>query len=198
MIKLRGCLMGTFVIAGLIFSPLPAAAAPITGIELVSWTDTSLQVVRDGTSNTILIGEDTRLTGCIQNVAPVNITDGTSNTILFGELTNVCWNDRTSLPITRGSLPAITDGTSNTILLGENANPYLYTGGSTIDVCISNASIADGTSNTILLPENNEPLCLEGIVRQAAPTAPVPEPASAVMLLTAAGLAALRRRTRHV
>ena len=166
--------------------PIAATAAPITGVTLIGWDDSSLTVIVDGTSNTILLGETTRVSGCVRRVSPVtSIVDGSSNTILLGETLDVCWDDEEGLPLTRGGSSSITDGTSNTILLGETL-PYLFDSGrSTIDVCVSNPSIADGTSNTILLPEAGEPLCLSGTVGAAA----VPEPASGLLLMLGMGTA---------
>lgn len=64
----------------------------------------AVQKIRDGTSNTILVGEDSRSSG-----APrlTDIKDGTSNTFFVGESTGAA---------TRA---AIQDGTSNTILFAE-------------------------------------------------------------------------------
>jgi hypothetical protein len=184
------------LVLGIFLAPRPVSAAPIpiSGVTLVSWTDTTLNVIKDGTSNTIVFGENTLVSGCVRNVAPVSIPDGTSNTIVFGELTSICWEDREGLPLTRGNVPSITDGTSNTILIGENTNPYLFNQGSTVDICLSNTSIVDGTSNTISIPENNEPLCLQGVVGRQDPAVAVPEPGSMLMLLGAVGTALVHRR----
>ena len=163
--------------------PIAAAAEPITGITLTRWDDTSLTVIVDGTSNTIVFGEASRVSGCVRRVAPVTIVDGSSNTIVFGEIRDVCWDDEEELPLVRGGSSSITDGTSNTILIGETS-PYLFESGrSTIDLCVSNPSIVDGTSNTITLPEGGQALCLSGTVGTAA----VPEPASGLLLMLGVG-----------
>ena len=171
--------------------PIAAAAEPL-GITLTAWDDSSLTVFVDGTSNTILFGETSRVSGCVRQVRPVtSIADGSSNTINFGELLDFCWDDEEELPLARGGSSSIADGTSNTILFGETS-PYVFNSGrSTIDVCVSNPSIADGSSNTITLPEAGESLCLSGTVG----TASVAEPASGLLLMLGMG-GALYRRVR--
>ena len=182
----------TFLVCGFLVAPPAAMAAPITDTTLVSWDDTSLQVIKDGSSNTILFGEATVVSACLRGVSPIaSITDGTSNTIQFGETTDVCWDDREELPFTRGTLPGITDGTSNTILLGETTN-YRFDGSSRLEVCASNVSIADGSSNTIQLSEGGN-VCFSDM--RVAPAA-VPEPATVTSLALALLALASRRRGR--
>jgi len=173
--------------------PQAARATPITDVTIAGWTDTSIDVIKDGTSNTILFGEQTVISTCLQSVVSLgDITDGTSNTILFGETTDVCLEDAPHVPITRTTLPGITDGTSNTILVGEAGGGYFFGGNARVDLCATNVSIADGTSNTIALLEH-ESVCFASA--QIAPTA-VPEPAT-VGLFAATALATLTARRRR-
>ena len=177
--------------SGLLATPVVATAAPITinNATIVDWTSTSIEVIVDGTSNTIVFGENVQLDVCGSALTPVsNITDGTSNTIVFGETTNQCWNDRSEFPFERGGPSSITDGTSNTILIGESAT-YLFGTGSRVDVCASNVSITDGTSNTLFFGENS--VCFAG-----ASIGAVPEPAIA-SLIALGGLLAATRRARQ-
>ena len=183
MLVSRGWRVLCAVVTCSVVLPITAAAAPIAGITLTGWDDTSLTVIVDGTSNTIVLDETSRVSGCVRQVAPFTIVDGSSNTILLGEILDVCWDDEEEVPLARGGSSGITDGTSNTILIGETS-PYLFDSGrSTIDLCVSNPSIADGTSNTITLPEGGQPLCLSGTVGTAA----VAEPASGLLLMLGMG-----------
>ncbi len=176
---------------GLLATPAVVTAAPITidDATIVDWTSTSIEVIVDGTSNTIVFGENVQLDVCGNAITPVSsITDGTSNTIVFGETINQCWNGRSEFPLERGGPSTITDGTSNTILIGESAT-YLFDSDSRVDVCASNVSITDGTSNTLFFGENT--VCFAG-----ARIGAVPEPA-VVSLVAIGGLLAATRRSRQ-
>ncbi len=119
----------------------------------------STQAIIDGSSNTIIIGENT--------IAPTEaITDGSSNTIIIGENTAVpltvtaTGNKTDNVIIIGGTLTttpaalvtqplgtvaptigAITDGSSNTIIIGENT-------------IVPTEAITDGSSNTIIIGES--------------------------------------------
>jgi hypothetical protein len=106
--------------------------------------------IEDGTSNTIIIGEQpssgsggdlqdgTSNTIFLSELPPTRqrspqdggIQDGTSNTILFGEGTPLEFRDFIyRLVIFYGTLPGdIQDGTSNTILLGESQSAQIAAG----------------------------------------------------------------------
>lgn len=194
----RQPLLTLFALCAALGVPLTAGAAPITSATITGWTDSSLNVIVDGTSNTILFGEQTVVTTCLSQVSSLgNITDGTSNTISFGETTDVCFEEASRLPVTRTTRPGVTDGTSNTILLTEDGTGYFFGGGARIDVCVTNASIADGTSNTILLSETGAACFTDAEFVPSAPDG-VPEPALTVMLAASvlAGWTSRRRRRR--
>ncbi len=101
--------------------------------------------IQDGTSNTVIIGEQTP--GSVENSQDGGIQDGTSNTILFGELPPRRLRD----PQDGGIL----DGTSNTILFGEgtplDSRDFVYR--LVILYGTLSGGIQDGTSNTIFLGE---------------------------------------------
>jgi hypothetical protein len=182
-----------------------------------SWGQGGLTIIRDGTSNTITFGENTRFNVCFDNVRlPGTVTDGTSNTIQFGGNSGLFVIPGGTLPrvpigtITDGTSntiifpeaetdlclrnvvidddpPEITDGTSNTIIIGEESR---------LDICFSNVGITqritDGTSNTILIGENSG--CYTDLQ-----VAQVPEPSSLFAGLSALAMlsfAARRRRMR--
>ena len=104
--------------------------------------------ITDGTSNTIMFGENSAgtndpfrpPTGSFLGPGRTpSITDGTSNTVLFGERQAPSITDGTSNTVLFGErTPSITDGTSNTVVFGEQ-HPT--------------SGITDGTSNTIMLTE---------------------------------------------
>ena len=108
-----------------------------------------LSEITDGTSNTILVGEETGRDGSVRpGDAPAqSISDGTSNTILVGEET------AREGSVRAGDAPTqnISDGTSNTILVGEEAGRE----GSVRAGDAPAQSISDGTSNTILVGEED-------------------------------------------
>jgi hypothetical protein len=194
-----------------------APSAAVAGPLLVSVTPNSWTFqATDGTSNTILFGENTGYTLCLPRTVTGGFTDGTSNTLLFGENTGVRlrWTSRfgaitdgTSNTITfeetsplecfQGTrrpdplIDEINDGTSNTIVFGED--PFEL-GQDGFDACFTDVQvtrITDGTSNTILFGENR---CFSdvrvgpGIVVQA------PAPPAAALLVLSAGAWAIRRR----
>jgi hypothetical protein len=200
-----------------------ATPIPATGDYLTGWSQGGLSVVSDGTSNTILFSEATRLNVCVDNVSvggTGTIVDGTSNTLLFGEGTGLAFISGGLSP--RVPISTIVDGSSNTILFGEltdsfclrnvvvddqppgeiqdgTSNTIMFGENSRFDICVAGAQvtqrIVDGTSNTILIGETpTTSLCFED-VRVAATD--VPEPGTMALLL--AGLAPLvlwRRRQR--
>lgn len=112
-------------------------------------------LVSDGTSNTLLVGEQTVVTACIRlgssSTLPT-ITDGSSNTLLFGEnqALTLRVGTRYAWP-SSGGIDGIADGTSNTILFGENTLEICF-GGDTRLVDLGDP-IVDGTSNTIVIGE---------------------------------------------
>ena len=85
----------------------------------VVWSSSNFGAV-DGTSNTILIGDDFCYRG-IQTPTPIGqITDGTSNTILFPENPIDVRDGSFDVCFARVGITTITDGTSNTIQIGAN------------------------------------------------------------------------------
>ena len=136
--------------------------------------------ITDGTSNTVLFGEQPlgirgNTSGSVgptggRNRGLPGVTDGTSNTFLVGEGPASTSGGAPGLGGARGrnnpALPAITDGTSNTILLGEQA-----TGSGSV-----RPGIADGTSNTIFFAETKpsqamlNPMELGGSFRVLVPS----------------------------
>jgi hypothetical protein len=175
-------------------------------VILSSVSNSSFSFIVDGTSNTVMFGENTRGTACFNHLTSnTGIADGTSNTIVFNErvgfrvrpgfvtgyqpITNI--SDGTSntiifpeltsacignFPVGDITDPSITDGTSNTIQFGETTN---------FDLCFSNVrvvTIADGTSNTIVLGENVPKVCYSNVRVSDATIAAVPEPGTLVLL----------------
>ena len=168
--------------------------------------------VVDGASNTILLGETSRLSVCVDNASfsqPVgSFQDGSSNTIFFGESPLFGFQGGFVRP--RQPIGAILDGTSNTILVGEAQSDALCFGeveivapvtdgtsntiqigeGSRFDACFRNVAVGaiqDGTSNTILFGEASAtPVCFEEVQVDPsldAPTASVPAPPAAMLAL---------------
>jgi len=90
--------------------------------------------VTDGTSNTILVGEEQPVGTTPAAPPPGQIADGTSNTIIVGE----------ERPVRTTATPPVTDGTSNTIIVGEE-RPVRTT---------TTPPVTDGTSNTIVVGES--------------------------------------------
>ena len=191
-----------------------AADAQATG-NLRSWSQSSLNIISDGTSNTITFGENTRFNVCFDNAnLPGGITDGTSNTILFGEHAGLFVIPGGSGP--RVPITSITDGSSNTIFLPETgdfclnnvvidpapppggitdgtSNTIVFDEDTRFDICLRNVGltqITDGTSNTIILGETTNRCYTDLRVVE------VPEPASAMAALAGAALLALPRRRR--
>ena len=181
-------------------------------------------IVVDGTSNTVLFGEQTRAFLCIRGGqitgnSPIN--DGSSNTILFGESVVLRLN------VGRVTQPApilqIADGTSNTIIFGEigtdfcladitiplepiidgSSNTILLGEQSRFDVCfdaVRVGTVTDGTSNTVILGEVTDRSCYTDVstpIADGDPAANVSEPLS--LALVGIGLAMLglngRRRS---
>jgi hypothetical protein len=155
----------TILLTLVVAASLPAAtthAEPVVsemGNVLSRWNHTSLDVIIDGTSNTLLFTETTTLGICLDRVgfpgAPTlnPIADGSSNTLLFAESrpfdVNI-WRIFTSR-----SVAEIADGSSNTLLVGEGPQSP-----STDAFCLSGVTprdpdIEDGTSNTILFGEES-------------------------------------------
>jgi hypothetical protein len=205
----------SLVLAMAACAPSAAQAGPL----LISVTpNTWTFQVNDGTSNTILFGENTRYTLCLPRTITGGFADGTSNTIMFGENTGVRlrWTSRfgavtdgtsntisfsetSPLECFQGTrrpdplIDEINDGTSNTIVFGED--PFEL-GQDGFDACFTDVQvtrITDGSSNTILFGENR---CFSdvrvgpGIVVQA------PAPPLAALLAMSAGAWGMRRRFR--
>lgn len=206
----------TVLIVLLSLAPAPASAdiidfsngpLPLEGRYLSSWGPGSLGVVVDGTSNTILLGENARVAVCFDGVSvggggPIlnPITDGSSNTLLFGESAGLQVN--VGRVLSRRPIAQITDGSSNTILIGEVSSSSFC-----LDDVRAAPTVTDGTSNTILIGEtshfdvcvaqNGATTCFEN-VQSPTGAASVPEPATAALLLGGlAATAVARRRARR-
>ena len=205
------------VLLGSIAVPADADAA----VVLEQWGNGTLGFVVDGTSNTILLAETSRVDICVDNVGlsvPFGgITDGTSNTLAFTEMAP--WSLQVGFVRPRQPISTIVDGTSNTIILGETPQDSLCFGDgsvlppitdgtsntiqfgeeSSFDICVSDVrvgSITDGTSNTILFGDVvTEPVCYAGVRVAPAITAAIAEPpAYAVAGLSLVGLGLVFRR----
>jgi len=128
-------------------APVATASTQLTGLG-----SSSLTFIADGTSNTLLIGETTRLSVCFDHVdfgGLNSIADGTSNTILIGEQVSLTLLAGDVLP--RQPISSIADGTSNTIIIGETPPDSLCFAGDTriIDPANPPGGISDPVSNTI-------------------------------------------------
>ena len=193
--------------------PSAAVAAPLlVSVTPNSWT---FQVT-DGTSNTVLFGENTRYTLCLPRTVTGGFSDGTSNTLLLGENAGVrlSWTSRFGA-ITDGTsntinfsetsplecfqgnrrpdplIDDINDGTSNTIVFGED--PFDL-GPDGFDACFTNVpvrTITDGTSNTILFGENR---CFSDVRIGPGIAVQAPAPPLAALLALCAGAWGIRRR----
>jgi len=152
----------------LLLALAPAAGAspvPATGTYLTGLGGGTFGLVSDGTSNTVLIGEQSRLSVCVDNAtgsSPLSdIADGTSNTIQFGENLFLTLQVGSSLPYQ--PIANIQDGTSNTIFIGENFSDERCFAGETSIVDIGNQFV-DGTSNTIFIGEESRfDLCFRAV-----------------------------------
>lgn len=212
--RLIGLLGGCLAAACVLLAPPTMANTVLTGSG-----PGLFNFVTDGTSNTLLIGESTRLSVCFDQVGldtPGSIVDGSSNTILLGESTSLTLQAGRVLP--RLPIASIADGTSNTIFFGELDDSLCFAGdtrivdpvagiGNTIefgdssrfDICFRGArlgTIQDGTSNTIQFGEvSSTPVCFQDVeVAIDAPTAAA-EPASlGAFAMALTGLLCLRRR----
>jgi hypothetical protein len=205
--------------SAVVFSMCSAFGSAYAAIVLSSVSQGSFGFIRDGTSNTVQFGENTRAYACFDNVTiGGGVTDGTSNTILLSEsvglriVPNIVTGRQPIQQIADGTtntiifpeissrclgnfpvgeviVPTITDGTSNTIQFGENTR---------FDVCFSNVrlgtAISDGTSNTIQFGENLSRLCYEQVrVSADLVAALVPEPGTLSLLGIALVFIARRR-----
>jgi hypothetical protein len=203
---------------------LPALARadviPLDGTFLTGLGPDRFRFITDGTSNTILLTEETQLAVCLDHVGGTprtSITDGSSNTIMFGD--GAVRPVRAGRVTPRQPISQIADGSSNTIIIGETPPDSLCLGGDTrpigeitdgssntiiigeessFDVCFRRVrvgTIVDGTSNTIQFGEvTTAPVCYDG-VRVALDPLAAPEPAAPAVL--ALGLAALLRARRR-
>jgi hypothetical protein len=118
----------------------------------------SLSFITDGTSNTLLFGETTRLSVCFDHVGfggLTSITDGSSNTIVLGEQLSLTLQAGQVLP--RQPISTIADGSSNTIVFGETPPDSLCFAGDTriIDPTSPPGGISDPVSNTIEFGEDS-------------------------------------------
>lgn len=202
----------------LAFAPAAGASpVPATGTYLTGLGGGTIALVSDGTSNTVLIGEQSRLSVCVDNAtgsSPLSdIADGTSNTIRFGESLFLTLQVGSSLPYQ--PIANIKDGTSNTIFIGESFSDERCFAGETSVVDIGNefvdgtsntifigeearfdlcfravrlGSVSDGTSNTIQFGEvSQNPVCFED-VRILTPAASAAVPEPGTLALAGAGL----------
>jgi len=221
----RTCAWLALVGATNLFAAGTAQADPVSandGALLTHWSPTRLGVIADGTSNTLLFTDTTRLGICVGGVTfpggpGINpITDGSSNTLLFRESSGFdvnIWRIFTRRPVGQ-----IADGSSNTILVEEGPQQPPTDAFCLSGVTPRNPAIEDGTSNTILFGEDTSiDICVDNarigitdgtsntiLFGEVVPrtcfdnvTVSVPEPATFSMLAVAAAVMAARCRGRR-
>jgi len=124
-----------------------------------------------------------------------DIVDGTSNTILIGEeqYGSACRPNLRDLSNWEQVLRDIADGTSNTIFIGETDGFAVLDQSSRVRICASDGltSIVDGTSNTIAVGES---LCFDGLQIGARQQAAVTTPGTLALLLGAFVMLGISRR----
>jgi hypothetical protein len=182
-----------------------------------------ITIVVDGNSNTLLFGDETRISICIREGrvagdSPLN--DGSSNTILFGE--GLALNVNVVRVAQLALVTEIADGTSNTIILGEigtnfclgditiptqpvidaDSNTLLLDEQSLFDACFDRVrinTVTDGTSNTIVLGEIIDRSCYTGVSvlpDDLGSAGSVSEPVSLALLGVGMVMLTLTRRRR--
>jgi hypothetical protein len=188
---------------------------------LGSADQSGISIVVDGSSNTLLFGEETRVSLCIrggQVLGDSPINDGSSNTIVFREGVAV----RVDVVRVAQLAPVaqIADGTSNTIILGEigmhfcladitipiqpiidaDSNTIVLDEQSEFDACFDGVrigAVTDGTSNTVVLGEITDRSCYTGVSappESLDPVANVSEPVSIALVGIGMAILGLYRR----
>jgi hypothetical protein len=184
-----GAYLCLVLLTALLSAPLAARAVPFVSEEtfLAGSTGSSLEIIRDGVSNTIIFTQETVLDLCLRRVAPLpGIVDGASNTIIIGETAreDLCFANFFDVSNWQDVFSSIVDGASNTLLIGED-QPIAFDGRSWVDVCATNVnlSIRDGASNTIVFAES---VCFNNvrIATQAVREPPVGLAFLGLLLLT--------------
>jgi hypothetical protein len=210
--RLRSLLLGFVALA---LAPSTAVGGPLlVSVSRNSWTFQQA----DGSSHTVVFGENTRYTLCFPRSVSGGFSDGTSNTLLLGENTGIrlrwtiraggiadgtsntiLFSETAPLECFEGTerpdplIDDINDGTSNTIVFGED--PFDL-GGDGFDACFTDpqlSTITDGTSNTIVFGENR---CFSDVRVAPGITVQAPAPPAAAMLGLSALAWAIRRRVR--